>query len=309
MRIAPEKSHLVLELNLERKKPFANRSIYTKPNVSIIEIGHKGDAENVKFIQKIAHNDERYVRIDELFEPPIEYDRIKQLLEKAKIVFIIGDPGIGKTYTAVRLLKDYFHKGFTPVWYAGLENFERVIQRQILENFKPEHRQIVYFENTFGRTIFERRDSLQQIFGPLIDFLQEVDARVIITSRREIFDQFTKEVVSAFDLRQFMEEMNVVKPSYSIPALIDILHKLSQGRKWYSIAGYKQIVIEEIKKGNLRTPLAIRDFAYSTEKVDDFGELITRFGRRRSEEKQRFAEGFAKQKIFHSKIIADILNC
>lgn len=295
--LTSSQSYIILELNLEAKKPYAKRTIHTKPNIRLIEIGGKDDSNSTEFVRKIAHNDERYTKIDSLFVPPREYETLLNKIEESKLLFIVGDPGIGKTYTAVKILKHYFQLDYAPIWYAGLEKSERIGQRQILENFKPTHKQIIYFEDPFGRTSFEKRESIQRIFGPLLDYLQDVDALVVITSRREIFEQFTKEVVTSVDLNHFSEDMNVVKPSYSPSALCAILKKLAINSKWYKIDECKKAVLVKVESGHLSTPLAIRDFVFSAENVSDKETLFDRLERRGIEEKCLFSEDIQASNI------------
>ena len=74
----------------------------------------------LKFLDLIGESSSKiYNRIDELFVPPIEYDEIKASLEKNRVVFITGPPEFGKTYTAIRLLWEFFCSGYNPVWWAG----------------------------------------------------------------------------------------------------------------------------------------------------------------------------------------------
>ena len=288
--LAADKTYMVLEINLKSKKPFVKRTVHSKPNVELIQMAGAVDADTERFAQAIGHHDERYTRIKELFVAPSEYESLLDILEKFKFLFITGDPGIGKTYTSVRLLRYYFEKGYEPIWFAGLEKSERLDQRQILENFRPRNQQVVYFEDPFGRTVFERRDSIFRIFGPLVDHLRDIDARVIITSRREIFEQFTQESLSSCQLEAFTAEMNVVKPSYSAGALTKVLHKLAENAKWYQNDYYRGLVIQQIVEGKLSTPLAIRDFTFSTESVEGGEALLERLQRRGAEERELFAE-------------------
>ncbi len=233
--LTPKQTYMIVEIDLHQKKPFAKRTVHTKPNVRIIHVAGEVDTEAERFSQAIGHQDSRYTRIKELYVPPREYDSLLRILDTSKLLFIIGDPGIGKTYTAVRLLRHYFDEGFEPIWYAGLEKEERLNQRQILESFKPQTGQVVYFEDPFGRTVFERRDTIYRLFGPLIEHLEGVDARVIITSRRQIFEQFSQESLSPIDLTKLTEDLNVVKPSYLPSSLEKVLHKLAKVTKWYEV--------------------------------------------------------------------------
>lgn len=281
---------VIMEMDLDHKQPFAKRTVYTRPNIRILETGGDISGQSTEFVRRIAHNDNRYARIEELFVPPAEYPSMLEKLEARRLLFIIGDPGIGKTYSAVRLLKHYFSLGYDPIWYAGLEKTERVDQRQILEGFRPKNKQVIYFEDPFGRTVFERRDSLFQIFGPLSDHLQDIDARIVITSRRQIFEQFTQEMMTSLDLSQLAEDMNVVKPSYSNDALREILRRLAVKARWFSSEYCRDLVEDQIRAGRLNTPLAIRDFAFSTENIEDSTILLRRLQVRDTEATGLFAQ-------------------
>lgn len=127
-----DSEYLIADLNIKNKRPFANRSIFTEPNFHLISTNTQTKSKDLAFIQKVAHDDERYKRIDELYVAPKEFDNILDILYSKNIVFIVGDPGIGKTYTAVKILKDYFNKGYEPIWFAGLEKEEREIQSKVL---------------------------------------------------------------------------------------------------------------------------------------------------------------------------------
>jgi predicted amidohydrolase len=296
-----EQRYLVLEIDLQSKKPFAKRTVHTKPNIQLIHVAGAVDVAAERFTNAIGHHDDRYRRIKELFVAPSEYGSLLDILEHSKLLFITGDPGIGKTYTAVRLLRHYFEQGYEPIWYAGIEKSERLNQRQILENFTPRNRNSNYFEVAFGRTVFEERDTIFRIFGPLLDHLKGIDARVVITSRREVFEQFAQETLSFLELKAFTEEMNVVKPSYSATSLAKILHILAENAKWYQDAANRDLVLKEIANGNLATPLAIRDFAFSTEGVESQSLLMERLVRRVVEEKELFTEEI-EACDFHTKL-------
>jgi len=64
--------------------------------------------------------DSWYRRIDKIFVPPEEYQNILECLEEHNVVFLVGDPEIGKTYTAVRIMWEHYLKGYQPIWYLPL---------------------------------------------------------------------------------------------------------------------------------------------------------------------------------------------
>jgi len=281
---------LILEADMENRRPRLGRTIFSRPNISVIKHGEGKAAEHTRFLRLIGHADDRYRYISDLYVEPEEYPSMLARLEKDKLLFIVGDPGIGKTYTAARILRRYFDAGYEPVWFTGIEKEERLIQRQTLEQYAPKDKQIIYFEDPFGRTTFEKRDAIYTVFGPLIDRLRSVDARVIVTSRKEVFERFSTESLTAKELTSFKEEMGVMKPSYSAVQMLAIWVKLARGRcKWFGEERFRRVVERAVFGKRLSTPLALRDLVFSAEDVVSVEDLERRISRRQIESALIFA--------------------
>ncbi len=279
-----ESEYLIADINIANKRPFANRNLSTAPNFQLISTNTQTKNKDLTFIQKVAHDDERYKRIDELYVPPVEYDEIIEILKAKNIVFIVGDPGIGKTYTAVKILKTYFEHGYEPIWFSGLEKEERELQSKVLTDFTPSENQIVYFEDPFGRTAFERRDSLFQVFSPLLDKLSSLNCKIIITSRKEIFEIFSKESLLEKEILQLRKELNIRNPSYNIDGLCLIFDKLASIIcDWYENKEYRELVYSAINSKRITTPLAIRDLVFVSRNLKSKKILIEHIERRGSE--------------------------
>jgi hypothetical protein len=131
--IPPALDYVIADLDLSNKRVTLPRTVHARPNIKIVSRGSLTTSAQTTFVQLIAHDDDKYRRIESLFVKPREYEAMLNRLEHSHILFIIGDPGIGKTYTAAMLLKHYFAKGYVPVWYTGLEREERRVQRLTLE--------------------------------------------------------------------------------------------------------------------------------------------------------------------------------
>lgn len=282
---------VVCDFNIDHRKPYAKRTVgVTAPNLSIVQSPAPNHAEDLQFEVAIGHADYRYSRISELFVPPREYPLILDVLERSKLVFIVGDPGLGKTYTAVQLLKHYYQKGYKPSWWVGLERKDRAEQRKTLEHFQPKPMEIVYFEDPFGRTVFENRDSLRRAFRPILDSLTSLDARVVVTSRREVFEQFLNEAVSSDELRALSADMNIVSPSYDPDRLYEMFRKLNSHAE-HPISDADSSEIEAvIRSGHIATPLALFDLAHSTASASGREEILQRVRRRGLEQVQLFGE-------------------
>ncbi|MBE9592257.1 MAG: hypothetical protein IMF19_02145, partial [Proteobacteria bacterium] len=103
-----------------------------------------------EFLEKIGYAGSKwYGWIDEVYVPPLEYEGMAETLKEKRIVFITGTPEYGKTYTAVRLMWEYYNKGYEPGWIKGGEATERIEVRAKLEDIRVElkPRHIVYFED------------------------------------------------------------------------------------------------------------------------------------------------------------------
>lgn len=169
-----------------------------------------------EFLELIGKSpDSLYRRIDRIFVPPNEYPEISNSLEKHQLIFLVGDPEIGKTYSAVRILWEYYLKGYCPIWYPGAEPQGRIEQRKKMSECNVPDNSIIYFEDPFGRHKFENRDELRREIGSFISKVQNSSAKAVLTSREEVFREFEREKLSHSDLRVFTVEMRLMKPSYT----------------------------------------------------------------------------------------------
>lgn len=248
------------------------------------------------FLEKIKKSASLwYRRIDRIFVPPDEYQSIIESLEKHKVVFLVGDPEIGKTYTAVRIMWDYYCKGYNPIWHSGSEFGERMKIRQIMSECQISDYSVTYFEDPFGKTRFEDREELRREIGSFLRKVQSSNARVIITSREEVFKEFDKERLSKSDLHALTIEMRLMKPSYSKEKMKEILLEWATefDCKWLQIEDLKSFVIAEAGK-KLATPLSLRDFALASKDCDDLSSLNSIIKEKSKEVKEAFAEEIAK---------------
>jgi hypothetical protein len=217
--------------------------------------------------------------IDKIFVPPDEFEEIKERLENKRIVFITGTAGYGKTYTAIRLLWEWYNKGYTPGWFTGKEKEDRKAVRESLANIgtalKPKH--IIYFEDPFGITEYESRHDLKERITSIILSVKNIkDVYVVITSRKDVFEKFEKESYSVEEIKEFEEEISILKPSYSYEKRREIVEKWAVEKEcaWLIDEELKEIVFESIEdKEHLQTPLSIYDFVEATIKIKDEREL------------------------------------
>jgi hypothetical protein len=250
-----------------------------------------------EFLEKIGYAGSKwYGRIDEVYVPPLEYEDMAETLREKRIVFITGTLEYGKTYTAVRLMWEYYNSGYGPRWIKGGELTERIEVRKRLENIsaelKPGH--IIYFEDPFGRTKYERREGLEREIGTIIDTVKQVeDAYVILTSREEVFKEFEKEKLSVKELKEFERKLNIKKSSYEYEKRKEILLSWAEEEncKWLGNDKLKEFVLESIEDEKiLPTPLSIKDFAVATFDIEKESALKEKIEEKSKETAKAFAE-------------------
>jgi len=249
-----------------------------------------------EFLEKIGYvGSKRYDRINEVYVPPLEYEDIKKTLEEKRVVFITGTPEYGKTYTAVRLMWEYYNRGYKPRWIRGEEERERVEVREKLEDIraglKPKH--IIHFEDPFGKIRYESRDGLEREIGTIISSIQQAkDTYVLITSREEVFKEFEKEKLSAVVLKEFENKMTIKKPSYDGKKRREILLKWAkkEGCKWLRKKELKNLVLEKMKDEEiLPSPLSVHDFVMATINIEKEDELYKKINEKSEETEKNFA--------------------
>ena len=260
-----------------------------------------------QFLGKINKSNDWYSKIDRIFVSSNEYADIIESVEKKKVVFLVGDPEIGKTFTAVRIMWEYYCKGYTPVWHSGSEFFQRVKIREIMSATEIQNHSVVCFEDPFGKIRFEDREELRRTIGNFFQKVQDIDAKVIITSREEPFKEFEKEKLSQINLRAFSIEMNLMKPSYTKEKMEEILLNWATefDCQWLQKEELKSLVIKEAAE-KLTTPLSLREFALVSKDCCDLNTINALIKEKSKETKKAFAEEIAnmnKEKVLFLSMI------
>ncbi len=272
---------------------FENRHFHYLPN-NIIERENKIN----DFLNKIKHerSDFSGALIDRVFIPPDGYDEIKKTLERDRIVFITGTAGYGKTYTSIKLLWEYFNSGYTPKWISGKDDIERKDVRDKLANIESQldSQHILYFEDPFGKTNYESRDDLKERISHIINTVKNRDnVFVIITSRKDVFEEFEKESYSEGEIREFEQELNILQPAYNSQKRAFMLKRWAteKGCKWLGIEELENLIYKSIEnKEKLPTPLSIYDFVEATIKTTDQTELDEKIFRYSKSTSRAFAD-------------------
>jgi len=250
-----------------------------------------------EFLNKIKQPYSKYYdRIDELYIPPQEYNEIKEKLKSNRILYITGTKEYGKTYTAVRLLWEYFINGYEPRWWEGREARGREEVRKALEEIENElkSKRIIYFEDPFGKTEYEGTENLERRIGTIIECIKNIDdVYVILSSREEVSKEFEQAISSSRYLKDLEIKVNMKKPSYDYEKRKEILLSWAEAKdcKWYTDDSLKKFVLKALKnEKNLPTVLSIRDFVIATANIMDKDTLKEKIKEKSEETAKAFAE-------------------
>lgn len=254
-------------------------------------------ARYIEFFEKLyIPKNKIYDNIEDIYVISDEYHKISECLKENKIVFITGSPEYGKTYTAVRLLWKYFNNGYTPIWVSGDERSEREYSRKRLKNIESEldEKHIIYFEDPFGKSNYERMEFLERELESIIYHINFNNAHVIITSPEEIFKEFLIHNSSSKKLEKYVHKINPNNLSYNNLELnkrIVFSWANACNCKWAFDSGLKTYVENKIVSPNyLLTPLSIRAFCMDTKEVIDIFELENIIIKKSNETGKSFAD-------------------
>ncbi len=262
-----------------------------------------------RFLQKIGKTaSSSYRRIDCAFVPPNEYETILDTLERQKVIFLIGDPEIGKTFTAARILWEYYLKGYNPVWNPGTESPQKVLARQKLSEFNIDNHSVTYFEDPFGAGGRYEDNQVAKTIRSTIYRVQSLDARVIISSREELFKQFQARINSERSYSDFIIPLRLMKPSYTDEKMVQILLNWANQFDcfWLNDEKLIQNILFEARK-RLRTPFSLWDFASSSIGSIELAQINALLKEKSKDIKLSFAEEIThmpKEKILFLSLVA-----
>ena len=274
------------------------------------------DFINILKAQKAPVDFPQYRQLDRVYEPPREYNRIFKTLQKKKIVFIVGPPHVGKTFTAAQLLLRFYRDGREPRWVLPKElkpepwqpgpiAFQVKEPKESLVGLIKENvgrDKITYVEDIFGRTSQEetkwkRADlSPREILRHLVELVQrdEPHALVIVTSREKIFDRALKAAPELKELVIRLKSRVRVEPgSYRLTQKKKML--LNYGKLYscgWLTGSADQLPREAVQYGRaLDTPQAIHYFCKLSRAATSAQEL----GKYFKTAKQELVEAYAHE--------------
>ncbi len=226
----------------------------------------------------IEKDDKSFGVIDWAYVEPNNYEKIKNMLEKKRVIFLYGTPEYGKTYTSIHLMFDFYKKGYNPKWIKGLEKEDRIEVRRKLQNIESHlnEKEIIYFEDPFGRTEYEGYNTALEEFNEIKSFVSSVDdCYVIVTSREEVYKSFKER--SLQDLDNIEISLSISTPEYDNDKREEILINWANFYEciWLNDEEIKNSVLDKINdETKLPTPFRLKTFASKTITYDNIENIL-----------------------------------
>ena len=245
------------------------------PFIPISDILKKEEKTKIRSSENYAHlidaRDKRYLHINDLFVAPNQYDVLVQKLKENKLVFITGEPHIGKTYTALYILYSfYMKKGYLPKWYRFEQrsNWLDMLINDASQLLKPN--QIIYFEDPVGKKDYEYSSFVAKL-GSIISDIKNHNCLVIFTSRELPYTSLKYDTESIDNPDNYIFKMKETSPTYTKEKMKKILEKYTNlhNPKWRDNVTIYQKVLN-----GLNNPHNIEYFVKRTVNVTSEQELL-----------------------------------
>lgn len=223
------------------------------------------------FLNRIGSSRVDYRDIERLYVEPKNGSHIREILEKHNIVFIIGDAEMGKTYTAIRLLLDYFRKGYQPIYYP---EEDRESQWRFIREGQEMTRKAIYLEDPWDKVEFKHTGGICRSIGDLIRRARRCDCKVIITSRERVFTEFIKRIETVEDVTACVHHISLPS-AYAETERRRILDNYIQvfRPKWKN---NRTLCLKAVQlvRDRLHTPMSIKQFVNNTLEAHRESELL-----------------------------------
>jgi hypothetical protein len=253
-----------------------------RSNASDSEPSIEGFLRNIGFGKELENPRSRYKNLTSLYVKPTEYNEICSKLEKDHVIFIIGEPHLGKTYTAIHLLWEYYQKGYETLHIRHDNLVTRLHENEgnltnlllSLLSSKDGNPVIIHFDDPFGETMERRTDEFSKGLNDFLLLSKKYEhLRIIVTTRLNIF----REALAEQDCQNIegLEKDLRVHTSYKSEVLVDILHRYTQFYKplWSTDEKIVRELDDKLPK-MLPAPHNIEFFVRTSERLTSLEEVL-----------------------------------
>ena len=196
----------------------------------------EGFLRNIGYEHELEVPRSRFKNLPTLYVKPTEYDDVCSKLERDHVVFIIGEPHLGKTYTSFYLLWEYYQKGYEILHIKHdrlislFHKHDKDMKKLLIDLFATENgsSRIIHFDDPFGETMERRTDEFGKELDTFLDLAHGYEhLRIIVTTRLNIFRESIADVHDSKKVEELEKDIRV-HTSYHRDTILDILHRYTK---------------------------------------------------------------------------------
>ncbi len=192
-------------------------------NIEILKKHYKLWIESTGILQDIASGDtfidcevllSNINKEKSLFVQTEAYNEALHCLKNNKTLFIVGNPGVGKTITSKMLVLYYAAEGYKVRFTTNTSDLQ-ALKKSISRN--PEEKEIILIDDCFGQAYFQMKDSQNSELLSLIKYVNISSNKLLILNSRVTIYKEAKErnleLVKSFDndeYKVFIIDMNAL---------------------------------------------------------------------------------------------------
>ena len=150
---------------------------------------------------------------------------MKNFLQEKKLLILSGLTEQGKTFTAIRLLWEFFLNGYDCKFY----NDETA--NQFIQGFSDntDDKALVILDDLFGQKNYSRNSYLERDFDEILRALRKMqNTYIIITTKESIFQQFNEYKLFLLDLNEYKIIISPDHNSYDLEKKKIILERYAE---------------------------------------------------------------------------------
>lgn len=229
------------------------------------------------FLARLVEEDDSetssIAQLDYAFIPPIQYEQASMLMEQHHILFLFGDPYMGKTFCALHLLWNYFRNDSRePYWWRSLItiSLDEPNIKSVIDGGS-----CIYIEDPFGRFApIDDTDSILRTLKNLILEAKTKDVRIVVTSRTNVLRAAIADRLQKYTVT--LSQELILEKSYDDKALACITAKYieSYQPKWAKNIDIPQFIQRVVSE--LRAPHNIQEFLWITRSNIDLDTVLGR---------------------------------
>jgi Novel STAND NTPase 3/Trypsin-like peptidase domain len=218
-----------------------------------------------------------FKKFDDIYVPPQEYYKIKQIIESKRCVFITGTPEYGKTYTAIYLLWQYWNRGIKCIHAKTLPEIDDIISRLRRDDTELSNT-IVYMEDPTGKIEYQRNPQFEDsIVDVISSSLRALNSYLVVTMREDVYKKTRLNILhkNIIEDGEYIIHLQISNSSYDYPRRREILLRWATQKEcaWLSDTKLADFIFSFVEQKKLPTLLNIYNFAAITGKDGTYAIL------------------------------------